>query len=214
MEHKLGFLSEFVPKDLPLLLIGHSIGCHITLKVLDQLESSSSRIVKCFLLFPTIERMRDTPNGQFIGKLLPYQTLISPFLWTMFKLPNSFKEFLVKLYFSCTGISTPDCVKKAATQLMNQQVFENVKTMCMDELAKVFLLNEECIQRHLKKLFFYFGKTDDWCPLHYATDMTTKYPELQHQICPFSISHAFVIESSSLMASILAPMISDVIKEL
>lgn len=34
IEHKLGFLSEHVPRDTHLVLIGHSIGCYIILEIM------------------------------------------------------------------------------------------------------------------------------------------------------------------------------------
>ncbi|EMP26147.1 UPF0554 protein C2orf43 like protein [Chelonia mydas] len=34
IEHKLDFLRKNVPKDMKLVLIGHSIGCYITLEMM------------------------------------------------------------------------------------------------------------------------------------------------------------------------------------
>lgn len=34
VEHKLNFLRKYVPKDVKLILIGHSIGCYFALKIM------------------------------------------------------------------------------------------------------------------------------------------------------------------------------------
>lgn len=36
VEHKLKFLRKYVPKDVKLILIGHSIGSYIALKIMKQ----------------------------------------------------------------------------------------------------------------------------------------------------------------------------------
>jgi predicted alpha/beta hydrolase family esterase len=70
IRHKLTFIRDYLPKDVKLILIGHSIGCYMILKLLDDLESH--QVLRCFMLFPTIERMAESPKGQVATPLLKY----------------------------------------------------------------------------------------------------------------------------------------------
>ena len=82
VDHKLTFLQETAPNKASLYLVGHSIGCHVILKMLKHV--APSRVKKIILLFPTIEKMAITPNG--IAQCPLFSTLRSPFtaaVWLM-----------------------------------------------------------------------------------------------------------------------------------
>lgn len=70
--HKLHFINNYVPNDVELHLIGHSIGAKICLELLSRLasESGENRRASAYLLFPTLERMAETPNGRRMWPLL------------------------------------------------------------------------------------------------------------------------------------------------
>ncbi|ROT80635.1 putative UPF0554 protein C2orf43-like isoform X1 [Penaeus vannamei] len=73
VRHKIDFIRDFVPKGAKVTLVGHSIGCQITLNVLQAFEDSTDiSIKKSYLLFPTIERMKDSPNGTRLWPVLCY----------------------------------------------------------------------------------------------------------------------------------------------
>ena len=55
------FIDSYVPKDVHLHFIGHSIGAKIVLNLVNRL--SSQQQAKGYLLFPTVERMAQSPNG-------------------------------------------------------------------------------------------------------------------------------------------------------
>ncbi|XP_058035540.1 lipid droplet-associated hydrolase isoform X3 [Ahaetulla prasina] len=63
-EHKLKFLRKFVPKDVKLILIGHSIGSYLALKIMK--HSPEVEILRSILLFPTIERMAQSPQANIM----------------------------------------------------------------------------------------------------------------------------------------------------
>ena len=70
VEHKLRYIDEFIPRQAKLVLIGHSIGCYIILHMLEQLPRD--RILICPLLFPTVERMAESPKGFYFTPLLKF----------------------------------------------------------------------------------------------------------------------------------------------
>ena len=78
INHKMAFLDEFLPASCKITFIGHSIGCKIILEIMKELSlrhnqngksiqtiNQSLSIHKSYLLFPTIERMKQTPAGRF-----------------------------------------------------------------------------------------------------------------------------------------------------
>ena len=79
IRHKLAFINETLTKDCKITFIGHSIGCQIIMELMKELSYESVNcdktkfisqtiptltINKAYFLFPTIERMRQTPAGR------------------------------------------------------------------------------------------------------------------------------------------------------
>ena len=67
-----------MPSNARITFIGHSIGCRIILEIMKKLSSKTCHngntlitnaqnlnFHKSYLLFPTIERMKQTPAGRF-----------------------------------------------------------------------------------------------------------------------------------------------------
>ena len=66
IQHKIDYLQmEVLPKCQNVILIGHSIGCYIILQIFHRMQKDARyhSIRKGILLFPTIERMKETPQG-------------------------------------------------------------------------------------------------------------------------------------------------------
>ena len=79
IRHKLAFLNATLTKDCKITFIGHSIGCQIIMELMKELSDEDVNrdntksisqtiptltINKAYFLFPTIERMRQTPAGR------------------------------------------------------------------------------------------------------------------------------------------------------
>ena len=79
IRHKLAFIYATLTKDCKITFIGHSIGCQIIMELMKELSYedvicdktkpvsqtiSALNINKAYFLFPTIERMRQTPAGR------------------------------------------------------------------------------------------------------------------------------------------------------
>jgi len=66
IRHKISFIKEFVPSCSRITFIGHSIGCKIIMDIMLTFnrEDPQIHIHKSYCLFPTIERMKQTPAGK------------------------------------------------------------------------------------------------------------------------------------------------------
>lgn len=66
INHKIAFIDEFVDDDCDLILAGHSIGCKMAMEVMRHFKRTPTRLrIRSYMLFPTIERMRESPNGRW-----------------------------------------------------------------------------------------------------------------------------------------------------
>lgn len=68
LNHKIEFINTYIPPGTKLHLIGHSIGAKICLDLVKKYHSSHD--AKAYLLFPTLERMADSPAGRRLWPLL------------------------------------------------------------------------------------------------------------------------------------------------
>ncbi|VDM91529.1 unnamed protein product [Onchocerca ochengi] len=69
IQYKFNFCLQYLPKAAKLILIGHSIGSYFMLRILPDLLKHEFNVIRCISLFPTIEHMAESPNGE---RLLPW----------------------------------------------------------------------------------------------------------------------------------------------
>lgn len=77
------FINKYVPKDARLHLIGHSIGSWMILNMMKD-ELIAKRVTKSYLLFPTVERMAESPNGRLLCNVVRIFFFIIFFLYKIF----------------------------------------------------------------------------------------------------------------------------------
>ncbi|XP_068420654.1 lipid droplet-associated hydrolase isoform X1 [Eschrichtius robustus] len=205
VEHKLAFLRTHVPKEMKLVVIGHSIGCYFSLQVLKR--APELPVIRSFLLFPTIERMSESPKGKLATPLLcwfryafyvPGYLLLKP--W-----PEKIKSLVIRMLlrrmnlqseFSFLNLLEPFCLINAA-YLGSQEMMEVVKR------------DNETIKEHLSKLTFYYGTIDAWCPKEYYEDMKKDFPEGDIRLCEKKIPHDFILYFYQEMADMVADWLKD-----
>lgn len=71
VKHKADFVEKYVPKDRGIFFIGHSAGAKIVSELLKN-KNLYERTKKGYLIFPTLERIADTPNGKFLIPIVTY----------------------------------------------------------------------------------------------------------------------------------------------
>ena len=198
VEHKLTFLHDYVGRTKSLSLIGHSIGCHIILQMLDRL--AEDRVERVILLFPTIERMSETPNGRKLGPLFTtFRTLFIAVCWLLSLLPVSVQTFLLNQRFN----SSPDNQRTHFVQAvmnMNHTSWYNILCMANQEMTEVVKLPVTIIQSNLHKLVFYYGIRDPWNLPDLSENLQQLFPNADITLCSQGIEHDFVLKSANQMA--------------
>ncbi|XP_063171167.1 lipid droplet-associated hydrolase [Candoia aspera] len=212
VEHKLNFLRKNVPKDVKLILIGHSIGCYIALKIMK--HAPELEILRIILLFPTIERMAQSPQGKLLTPVLcqlRYILYMPAYLLTL--LPEKAKSFLVRCALRGQRLSDEASVR-TSVDMMNMDCIANIMYLGSQEMRKVIERDNSTIKQHLKKLTFYYGAADVWCPLQYYEEMKMEFPDGDIRLCEKGIRHAFVLDASKEMAEMIIGWVQDDLSKL
>nr|XP_029543758.1 lipid droplet-associated hydrolase [Oncorhynchus nerka] len=201
IEHKLAFLTEHVPRDSRLVLVGHSIGCYLILEMMKR--DPELQVVKSVMLFPTIERMAATPQGRVMTPVLcrlRYVAYLPIFLLSL--LPDVLKAFMVKLVFR--GLRSLDHSTVPPTvSLINVDTAANAMYMGSQEMLEVLERDNFTINQNLDKLVFYYGASDHWCPVQYYQEIKRKFPEGDIRLCSRGIRHAFVLDAGKEVAGMI-----------
>ena len=188
--HKLDYIRKHASNKDSLFLVGHSIGSWMILHMLQKLEPS--RVKKIALLFPTIEKMGITPNGQKLAPL--FSTLRRPFtalVWFMSSIPNFFRRFVLNRYFHTTPSEHVEHMSEA-TMNINSSSMYNILRMAYQEMDEVMELPLHIIDEHIDKMVFYYGVGDRWTVESCYEDMAARYPDKDVYLCTKGFPHAFV----------------------
>ena len=196
--HKLEYIRKHASNKESLFLVGHSIGSWMILQMLQKLEPS--RVKKIALLFPTIEKMGVTPNGQKLAPL--FSTLRRPFtalVWFMSSFPNFFRRFILNRYFHTTPSEHVEHMSEA-TMNINSSSMYNILRMAYQEMDEVIEPPLHVIDEHIDKMVFYYGVGDRWTVESCYEDMAARYPDKDVHLCSKGFPHAFVECASDEMA--------------
>lgn len=187
--HKIAFLRKYEGRQ-SLYLVGHSIGCWIILQMLHQLDPS--RVKKIVLLFPTVEKMCITPNGQRLAPLFttwrkPFTTLV----WFASWIPAWCKQYFLKHYFHTTPEDHLEHITQATINIDSKCMY-NILCMADQEMKEVVEPPLDVIDRNIDKLVFYYGDEDRWTVKSCYENMKARYPDKDINLCKNKFPHAFV----------------------
>lgn len=195
-----------IDKQSKLHLIGHSIGAWLILKMFERNDKLIKRVSSVNLLFPTIQKMAETKNGQYVNKILRRIHIILMFIFTIiYMLPRIVRSFLVTCYIKFN--SWPLEYKERILKYCNPKVGEKVLFMAYDEMDTVTTLDTNVIGKikHITNVIY--SNTDGWAPVHYIEDLNQYQPSIR--LKQVNVDHAFVIKSSETVAE----LVSDFIRE-
>ncbi|KAI1291741.1 Lipid droplet-associated hydrolase [Halotydeus destructor] len=174
INHKLDLIHTYVPENVEIIFVSHSIGSYITLQVMKSL--SSQRVKHSFLLFPAIERMRILDHSKKISLINNYMKyIILLFLYVVGKLSRKTQEKVLLFLQPSIGLANP-CLKEGSLDLISPKIAKNILYMAEDEFIQVEELDERLIEDNINKLTFIYAKDDGWAPYEYYLNMKKKFP--------------------------------------
>ncbi|XP_056152122.1 lipid droplet-associated hydrolase isoform X2 [Lampris incognitus] len=205
IEHKLVFLRKHVPRAVRLVLVGHSIGCYVILEMMKR--DPELKVMKAVMLFPTIERMAQSPQGKVMTPVLCHMRYVAYLpLFFLSLLPEGLKTTLVKLVFRSIRY-LDNTVVQPTVGLLSGDCAANAMYMAGQEMKTVLERDDKTIRQNLEKLVFYYGASDHWCPTQYHDDIKQDFPGADIRLCENGFRHAFVLDAGREVASMVAEWI-------
>ncbi|XP_075549625.1 lipid droplet-associated hydrolase-like isoform X2 [Dermacentor variabilis] len=195
--HKMAFIKQYIPSGTPLILVGHSIGCHMVLEILKRAPDLNVR--KAFLLFPAIESLDACPRVGLINPLITYlRPLTVAALSTLRLLPRSVQNLLIRFYiYIATACTTPHRTSlNGAQNYFRPECLMACFVFTRDIIQNVRERDDATIGRHADKLVVYYGQNDHWSPVEYYDDLRRTFPEADVRLCDRGFRHAFVLDRS------------------
>ena len=191
IHHKVAFIRDHTPPDVSLILIGHSIGCYMILNLLEHLDDS--KVERGFLLFPTVERMAESPNGKRMTPVFRYLrwlvVLVALFLSL---LPESLCRSIISFHFK--NSDCPPCFIDGVLRTVRPWTVNFSTYLAKIEMKVVDALQKHLVRKFSHKLSYYYGASDDWAPKEYFYEMKTVFPDADIRLCENNYKHAFIQE--------------------
>ena len=209
IEHKLSLLDHLVRTEYQthkIVLAGHSVGAYIATQILGRRPEYHHRIVDIINLFPTLENIRDTPNGK---RLWP---LFHPLGRSFLSASASFLKLLPRnILHRMVSIMTQQSHEDAriTTNLVDPNVAQNTLYMAYTEMEDIGDLDLDFYRRHYDKMTFYYGQDDDWAPMEHYERMKARFLNGRVHLCQRGLPHAFVLGNGGLeLAELVSEWIS------
>ena len=207
LDHKIEFIKRYVPDDVKIHFIGHSIGAWMVLELL-KIPEIKAKTQQCYLLFPTVERMATTTNGFVFTKLIyPLWFILRYFYIILAKFPQIFQVLSLTLVFFLMSI--PKYFMGTSLKYARPTVMDKVIYLANEEMKRVLELDIEHVKANKDLLKFYYGARDGWVPTKYCHQLIERVPGIRAEIDIYNIAHAFVLSSSAEMGKLVSGWIME-----
>lgn len=189
-------LLKFSMAECKIIFVGHSIGCYVILKLLQDKVISNAHVGSIFI-HPALENLALTPKGQRFDQMFQYNldTVGKVLAFCMDKLvPRSMKLYLFRYFCSEQFMheASQICVD-SILQLVCSTTYKALVQMAKSELKLVKRINlETMIEPHVDKLRLIYAKDDGWVNENNRLTMRAVYPDLY--IEEQDTMHAFIMD--------------------
>jgi hypothetical protein len=207
INHKIDFIQKFVPKDVKIYLIGHSIGAKISLELL-KIPEFSKQVEKCYLMCPTIEHIAKSTKGVKVPSFDRIFFLLRIFYNLFHLLPVNWKASVVKYFIKRDGMDVEEFLKPSL-EYTNPRVIDRIWFMALDEMEKIKDLDEVLVRENIHRLKLYYAVTDDWVRSESYSEIVEKIPGIDAELCSRGFEHAFVLKSGPEAAKLMNEWISE-----
>ncbi|XP_052759076.1 lipid droplet-associated hydrolase [Galleria mellonella] len=201
---KLDLINNHIDKKSKIHLIGHSIGAWLIIELLEKDPNLISRVSSVTLLFPTLQKMVESPNGkQFVKYVKTFHSLIIMLLTLLNYLPVLVKTLLVDIYLKSNSL--PSHYSDRILKCLNPNTMDKVIYLAIDEMQTVTTLNKSAIDRIKHLTCVIYSNRDNWAPIEYFDDFIRFKPSIEMKLV--NINHAFVLKSSNRVAEMVVDFI-------
>ncbi|CAH9068446.1 unnamed protein product [Cuscuta epithymum] len=202
IDHKMNFIEqEFNNVEVPIILVGHSIGSYISLEIFKRLQKE---VGFCIGLYPFLTVNTKSWTQSFIKKIAASRSIsamLSSIVACLGMLPAWISTYFVKKYVG--KLWSPTAVDALCTHLLQFHTMQNVLFMAMTEFDKLSeALDWAFLRDNRSQIAFLFGDDDHWGPVHVLEEICEKVPGAVVTVEEEGHSHAFsCTEAGSLWAA-------------
>lgn len=193
VQQKLEFIESFIPSNVEIILVGHSIGTFISVQMM-RYAHERSRFLHNIMVMPVLEKFTSLPGWNTVRFLYLFRYFIYGIVFVLSLLRDDILTNLFPKMISSFSRRTPTCAYSGVLQLINWNVLRNILTLTQDEASQVQDLDDSFLTRNLSKLSFIYCVDDHWAPLRCYRSLKKKFPEGNFVIVD-TLQHAFVMDS-------------------
>jgi pimeloyl-ACP methyl ester carboxylesterase len=191
VDHKIDLIDRIPDQIKKIHAIGHSVGSWIIIDLLRKSPKFDQKVQKCYLMFPTVEKIAQSKSGKFFVAARPFFFIVHFFVWLFNCLPHGTREKMVKWY--CRGM--PEEFHEHCFEHTKPAVVEKVLFMASDEMNQITEIDEEMVRKNMHRLKLYYGSRDAWVRKRFFYDLLERFPEIDAELCTKGYEHAFVLKS-------------------
>eukprot|EP01018_Ginkgo_biloba_P016791 Gb_27634 [translate_table: standard] len=191
ISHKIEFIKEeLLPRDIPILLAGHSIGAYISLDIFKAFPEKVSYMIG---MYPFLTMNKES-SWQAVLTKTAMSSIVCAGLSSLAGLiglsPSWFRKGLVKSFLGRSWSS--DAVDVASTHLLRYSMVRNFTFMGMTEFKKLQTNPDWTLIREKEdQIAFLFGIDDHWGPLSLSEEVSRNAPGVNLTIEKEGHTHAF-----------------------
>ncbi|XP_061366597.1 uncharacterized protein LOC133309787 [Gastrolobium bilobum] len=191
IDHKIDFIREELQNiEIPILLVGHSIGSYIAIEMF---KKSTEKVKYCVGLYPFLTLNPHSATQSVIGKIAKSQILSSALSYltaSLGLLPALALNFIVRKSLGKSW--SANAVEAACSHLSQYHTMRNVLYMAMTEFRMLSETPDWAFIRERKAQFaFLFGVDDHWGPLQLLEEISDQVPGIATSIERENHTHGF-----------------------
>ncbi|KAL2554222.1 alpha/beta-hydrolase superfamily protein [Forsythia ovata] len=191
IDHKTSFIEhEFQDVEVPIILVGHSIGAYISLEIF---RRSQEKVIYCIGLYPFLAVNTVSSTQSVIRRLAASQILcaaLSSIGGLLGKMPAQMSGVVVKKFIGKSWSSS--AVVSLCTCVLQYHTIRNMLFMAMTEFEKLSEKPDWAFMREKKsQIAFLFGVDDHWGPLHLYEEIRKQVPNARVAVEREGHTHAF-----------------------
>ena len=206
VQHHITALRQLTEENQPVIIMCHSMGSYLTLKICRE-SDIERRVIRIFHLYPCTAWMGSSPNGQRLAPILTkYQSWMHTIHWMVTFIPHFIIRSAARLHLSDVAEDfKEECVEIVMGCVVGEGHREAVASMFALGGNEVHVIKEFDFHmlRHLKtRSTFICSQTDGWCPLQRLDELREEIPD-SDILMTDDIPHAFCLHKSAEVAEIV-----------
>ena len=191
--HKLDFIEEYIPSDVKLILMGHSIGGFFCLEIMKGIVDRD-RIVHSVLLMPALNDLRHSIGGKIFAVVDFFSWLFYMFIFAVSCLPETIMLRGFRTLLSLTMDDIDEETLKLSSELRSVKLGQNCLALGRDEMKQVAQRDDLFIRRNLNKLSFIYAEKDEWIPNRLVSDLEKDFPYADINTLKGTV-HTFILDN-------------------